>query len=185
VETLEDILGLGADSLAWWQMLLRAALVYLAALAMVRVGEKRFLGKSTAFDVILGIVLGSVISGAITGSSAFFATLVAGFTLVTLHWLFAFIAFRSDRFGDVVKGRSRVLVEKGEIDWDEMRNSNISYKDLMSRVRLQAQFEDLEQVQVARLERSGDLSVIPVDDAPKVLEVRVEEGVQIVRIQLE
>ena len=185
METLEDILGLGADSLAWWQMLLRAALVYLAALAMVRVGEKRFLGKSTAFDVILGIVLGSVISGAITGSSAFFATLVAGFTLVTLHWLFAFIAFRSDRFGDVVKGRSRFLIEKGEIDWDEMRNSNISYKDLMSRVRLQAQFEDLEQVQVARLERSGDLSVIPVDDAPKVLEVRVEEGVQIVRIQLE
>ena len=85
----------------------------------------------------------------------------------------------------MVKGRSRVLIEKGEIDWDEMRNSNISYKDLMSRVRLQAQFEDLEQVQVARLERSGDLSVIPVDDAPKVLEVRVEEGVQIVRIQLE
>lgn len=185
MEILEDVLGLGADDLAWWQMLVRAAIVYLAALAMVRIGEKRFLGKSTAFDVILGIVLGSVVSGAITGSSAFFATLVAGFTLVTIHWLFAYIAFRSDQFGDVIKGRARVLVKDGEINWGEMRNSNVSYNDLMSSVRLQAQLDDLDQVRLAQLERSGNVSVLTASDAPKVLEVRVEDGVQIVRIELE
>lgn len=113
--TIREILGLGANDLAWWQMLVRAILVFIVALLMVRLGEKRFLGKNTAFDVILGIVFGSVMSRAITGSSPFFPTLVAGFTLILLHWLFAAVAFRSDWFGDMVKGRSRILVKDGEI----------------------------------------------------------------------
>ena len=52
--------------------------IYVAAVLMVRVGEKRFLGKNTVFDVILGIVLGSVVSRAVTGFSPFFTKLVAG-----------------------------------------------------------------------------------------------------------
>lgn len=88
-----SLLGIGQDSITWWQMLLRAVVVYILALAMVRLGDKRFLGKNTAFDVILGVVLGSVVSRAITNSSPFVPTLIAAVTLVALHWSFAWISF--------------------------------------------------------------------------------------------
>lgn len=185
MEILEDILGLGVDELAWWQMLVRAVLVYIAVLVMVRLGEKRFLGKSTPFDVILGIVLGSVASQAITGTSPLFPVLIASSTLVTLHWLFAALAFRAEPFDNLLKGRARVLVEGGEFQWDKMRSTNITRQDLMGEIRIQAQMQDVGQVKRAQLERSGDISVIPAGATPKVLEIRVEEGVQIVRIQLE
>lgn len=185
MEILEDVLGLGADDLAWWQMLVRAIVVYVAVLAMVRIGEKRFLGKSTPFDVILGIILGSVASQAITGSAPLFPVLVAGATLVTMHWLFAAIAFRVEPFDNLIKGRARVLVDSGDIQWDKMRSTNITRQDLMGELRMQMKTEGLEQVQIARLERSGGISMIPTSEPPKVFEVRVEAGVQIVRIQLE
>jgi uncharacterized membrane protein YcaP (DUF421 family) len=43
---------------------------------------------------------------------------------------------------------------------------------------------DLKHVDEARLERSGNLSVIKAKPEPKILEVRVAGGVQTVRIEL-
>lgn len=180
-----SLLGLEAEDLTITQMALRAVIVYVTALLMARLGEKRFLGKSTAFDVILGIILGSVVSRAITGSSSFFPTLAAGFVLVGLHWLFAVIAFRSDQFGTLIKGSPRTLVENGQVLWNAMQKSNISRNDLMGALRSQARVSDVGQVQMACLERSGDISVIKVDGPPKILEVDVADGVQTVRIQIE
>ena len=65
---------------------LRAAIIYIAALIMVRiVCDRRFIGKYAAFDVILSIIFGSTLSPAINGSSAFFVTIFAGFVLVAMH----------------------------------------------------------------------------------------------------
>lgn len=86
-------LGLDTQQLNSWQMGLRAAIIYLAALIMVRIaGDRRFIGKYAAFDVILSIIFGSTLSRAINGSSAFFPTIFAGFVLVAMHWLFGAIA---------------------------------------------------------------------------------------------
>lgn len=70
--------GLDGDELSLRHTALRAVVVYVAALITVRLGEKRFFGKNTAFDVILGIIFDSVVSRAITGSSEFFPTLGRG-----------------------------------------------------------------------------------------------------------
>ncbi len=185
VNGIDAALGLGEDSLSLLNMGLRALIVFILALFMLRLGEKRFLGKNTAFDVILGIIFGSVVSRAITGSSSFFPTLGAGLVLVLLHWGLAEIAFRSDRFGNVVKGNPRVLVEDGEIQWDAMRGGNISHDDLLQALRVNASLDDVEQVKIARLERSGDISVITKSSEPRILDVSVHNGVQSIRIQLE
>lgn len=178
-------LGTDVDTLTVWQMALRAVLVYGAALVMVRVGEKRFLGKNTAFDVILGIILGSVVSRAINSTDAILATLVAGFVLVGLHWLAAVIAFHSEHLGSLFKGHSRVLVTDGEIMWDAMRKSHVSERDLRAALRSNARLDDPSEVAVARLERSGEISVLTKEQPPRVVEVSVEAGVQTVRIVLD
>lgn len=182
---VSDLLGLGADNVTLWQMAIRAVIIYIAAIALVRIGEKRFLGKYTALDVILGFMLGSVLSRAVTGNAPFFETILgAALGLVLMHWLFAVLSFHSDRFGDLVKGSERVLVRNGDIQWGAMQSSHISENDLMGAVRTSAQLGSLKQVKEARLERSGDLSVIERDGEPRILEIKVEEGVQTVRLEL-
>src|SRR5690349_10326995 len=75
---------------------LRTVAVYLFTLLIVRLGSKRLLAKATAFDVIVAIMLGSIMSRAINGSGSFFPTLLAGTALLGLHWLFAVVAFHID-----------------------------------------------------------------------------------------
>ena len=176
-------LGLDAETLSVGQMALRAVLVYGAALVLVRLGEKRFIGKNTAFDVILGFILGSVLSRAITSTDAFFAILAAGLVLVTLHWLFAVVSFHSDRMGSLVKGHERTLVRDGEIQWEAMRSSHITEQDLLSALRRNAKLADVSRVRMACLERNGDISVLKEDQEPRIVEVDVKEGVQTVRIE--
>ena len=161
-----DLLGIGIDKPAIWQMAARAILVYLAAIVLVRLGEKRFLGKFAALDVILGFMLGTVLAGAITSNSGFFETIFgAALILVLMHWLFAALAYRSDGFADIVKGTDHVLVRDGEIRWDAMQAAHITEKDLMMAVRSSAQLTSLDGVAEVRLERNGDVSVIEQDKA--------------------
>ncbi|HSJ99878.1 MAG TPA: YetF domain-containing protein [Kofleriaceae bacterium] len=184
---IQHAFGLGADSLTPWQLALRAVLVYVFAIALAKLGEKRFMGKNTAFDMILGIMLGSVLSRAITTSDmSMFMTLAAGAFLVGLHWLFAVGSFYSEWFGALVKGRPRTLIRDGEIDWDNMRRSHISRGDLELALRTAGKLTKPEEVKVASFERSGEISVIPQERSPtaRVLEIDVRDGVQTIRIEL-
>ena len=72
----ETLLGLSVEpkDLTFVQVSLRGIVVFLATLIMVRLGHKRPLAQKTPFDAILLVILASVLSRAINGSAAFFAT---------------------------------------------------------------------------------------------------------------
>ncbi len=152
-------LGLSASELSIWQMGLRAAVIYLSALVMVRiVGERRFIGKFAAFDVVLTIIFGSTLSRAINGSSAFFATIFAGFVLIMMHWVVSAIAFYFTEWEANLKGKPRALIRNGQLCHKTMRACHITQGDLASVLRLKCQIERLELVEQAYLERNGDIS---------------------------
>ncbi len=157
---LTFLLGLDADTLTIHNMVARAVVVFLFALLIVRIGNKRFIGGNTAFDMILSVMLGSVISRAITGQSPFIPTLCAALALVALHAAFGKVAFRFDLFGNMIKGKTRILIRDGRVDWDAMGRSNLSRDDLLEELRLQASVTDWTDVREARLERNGKISVI-------------------------
>jgi uncharacterized membrane protein YcaP (DUF421 family) len=181
---LSDLLGLRLDvqDVKAMQMALRTILIYAATLIIVRVGSKRFLSQATAFDAIVAIMLGSIMSRAINGSAPFLPTLAAGVILVGLHWLIAAIAFSSDWFGMLVKGVPVLLIKDGKLNEKGLRGSSVSHRDLEEALRIESHGTGPEKVQLAYLERNGGISVIPHKPEPRVLEVSVEEGLQTVRI---
>ena len=125
--SFQTLLGLGLDpkDLTLVQISLRGIMVFLVALATVRVGHKRSLSRKTPFDAVLLVILAAVLSRAINGSAAFFATLGGGVVLVLLHRLFAYLAFYSHGFGSLVKGRADVIVRDGECDFPVMRRNHV------------------------------------------------------------
>src|SRR6266545_4790777 len=106
------------------------------------------------------VFLAAVLSRAINGSAAFFATLGGGVVLVLLHRLFAFLAFYSHRFGILVKGRPDVIVRDGQCDVPMMWRNHVSTHDLDEDMRLSVHTDDLSSIRLARVERSGDISFI-------------------------
>jgi uncharacterized membrane protein YcaP (DUF421 family) len=156
------LLGLGVEpkDLTFFQISLRGIIVFVATLIMVRLGHKRSLARKTAFDAVLIVILASVLSRAINGSSAFFATLGGGLVIVALHRLFASAAYHWHWFGFLIKGSPELIVRDGEMLRDVMRRNHVSVHDLEEDLRLDARMEDVSKVRVARVERSGDISFI-------------------------
>jgi uncharacterized membrane protein YcaP (DUF421 family) len=160
--SFEALLGLGVDpkDLTFTQISLRGIIVFLVTLATVRLGHKRSLSRKTPFDAVLLVILASVLSRAINGSAAFFATLGGGVVLVLLHRLFAYLAFYSHGLGILVKGKPDVIMRDGQCDFRTMRRNHVSTHDLEEDMRLSAHTDDVSTIRLARIERSGDISFI-------------------------
>jgi uncharacterized membrane protein YcaP (DUF421 family) len=162
-DSIKQILGLGleAKDITFLQMAVRGIVVFIVALATVRVANKRFLSKMTAFDAILAFVMASMLSRAINGSAPFFPTLGTGFILVGVHALLAQLSFRSEWFGTWVKGNAETIVTEGRLDRKTMARAKISEKDLLEEARLNGQVMNVENIQLATLERNGEVSIVP------------------------
>lgn len=184
---LQALLGLGLDvgDVGAIQMALRTILIYAFTLAIVRLGSKRFLAEATAFDVIVGIMLGSIMSRAINGSAPLVPTLAAGVILIGGHWLLGMLSYNLDWFGPLIKGSPVLLIRDGDIQEPGMRKAGLSRQDLEQALRLEAKQTGLDGVRLAYMERNGAISVIPCKPKPQAFEVVVQDGVQTVRIELD
>ena len=165
LQILKNLVGIDADKLSVFQILVRCVLIYVIGIALVRIGKKRFLGKIAAFDTVLAIIIGSLLSRAITDTDYFLKILAACLLLILLHRVFSLIAAYSDKFGDLIKGHDRVILRDGELLWDAMRKSNLSEQDVIQSLRLNANTDDVSKIEIARLERNGDISVIMKEGA--------------------
>ena len=164
-ELLQTLLGISTEpkELTFLQVSVRGVIVFIATLVMVRLSSKRSLAEKTAFDAVLVVIIGSMLSRAINGSAAFFPTLGSGFVLVLLHRLFGITAYYSHAFGILVKGKPVMLVQNGSLQRKNMLWNHISEHDLQEDMRLEAKTEDLSKIKTARIERSGDISFIKAE----------------------
>jgi uncharacterized membrane protein YcaP (DUF421 family) len=165
--SFSSLLGLQVDpkELTFLQISLRGLFVFVISLAIIRLGHKRSLARKTAFDAVLLVIVAAVLSRAINGSAAFFPTLGGALVIVVFHRVLGFGAYRWRWVGFLVKGVPEIIVENGERQRGAMRRNHISNHDLEEDLRLAAHIEDLSDIQIARIERSGDISFIKKQEA--------------------
>ena len=141
-------------------MCARAVVVFFVALGLLRVVGTRAFGSNTPFDVVLKIILGAVLSRAVVAASPFFATLAAGAVFVSLHRLLAIAAYHSYFIGRIIKEEPKILAQRGQLYTDQLRQTNISEKDLREGLRDATNIDSLAEADVVRLERNGKITVI-------------------------
>lgn len=162
IEGVKQALGLGLEPrhLDFLQVSLRALIVFVATLVMVRLGNKRFLARLSAFDAIVTFILASMMARAVNGSSSFFPTIGAGFVIVLFHRLLGFIALHSHFFSQLIKGSKDIVIEQGQVSQQAMRRQHLTQEDLLEELRSHGKVTDPSQVKLATVERSGTISVI-------------------------
>ncbi|MDB6120676.1 MAG: hypothetical protein JWO08_4457 [Verrucomicrobiaceae bacterium] len=160
--SISDMLGLQSEAqeLTFSQVCLRGVVIFVAGLLMVRVADKRFYAKKSAFDILLALVLGSTLGRAINGSERLFETIGVCFLLVLIHRLMGFAACRYPSFEKIVKGHTNTLVKEGQVLKNNLYGHHLSEEDLNEQLRLQGNASSAEEVALACLERSGEISVI-------------------------
>lgn len=161
-QLIDALLGLSAtraEELGALQVCLRAVVVYLVLIGYVRFAKKRFLSGASGFDIILVIIIGSTASRAISGTAPFFASLAGTFVLVLAHWIISYVTRGSPLLSYLAKGSDTILIRDGKVDRQALAASHMSDDDLAEDLR-QEGVATPAQVKMARLERSGKLSVI-------------------------
>ena len=141
------------------QTALRATLVYLFVLFLLRVLGKRSVGNLSAFDLLVALMIGEVtdeiIFGDVTLAKGGVALAVIGFW----HYANAWVTFRNQTLDRLLEGTARPLVEHGRIDRDALAAERISEDELWSNLRTHG-IDDITEVKKACLEPSGQVSVI-------------------------
>src|SRR5450759_3500327 len=108
-----QLIGEGNDPNTY-QMAIRAFIIFIIALVFIRLSGRRTFGMFSPFDNVICVLLGAILSRAVTGASPFFPTIVAALVIVLLHRLFAWIALYNDVFGCLIKGHATVIYKYGK-----------------------------------------------------------------------
>ncbi len=157
------LLGVGVEpkALGALQVSARAAVVFLAAVVMVRFGDRRFLSRKTPFDAVVGFVLASTLARAVNGAAPLLPTLAGSFVILILHRILARAAARYHRVGTLLKGHSDLIIRNGELSRQAARANDFSENDVLEDLRLNGHVADVSEVALAYLERDGNISVVP------------------------
>lgn len=154
------VIGEGSEKLTAFQMGLRALLLFVIALVFLRISGRRSFGLRSPFDNVISILLGAVLSRAVTGASPFFPTIIAALVIAGLHRMFAWISLYSHAFGRLIKGSPKQIVKDGKIIRENMNRCLVSDRDLEETIRLEASVDSLDDIESAFVERGGRISLI-------------------------
>lgn len=162
---MDSLLGLHTPpaDLTLLQMSARTVVVFCVGVALFRLADRRFIGYNAGFDLLLGVVLGSVLSRAVNGQASFFPTLAVSALLVFLHHVLNRLACRFHWVSKLAKGNALCLVRNREIVPGALRQAQMTTDDLEENLRLNGRVDSVSQVREARLERNGSVSVLTYD----------------------
>lgn len=158
----DTLWGQGRD-LDTLQMAVRAFVVFFVTLTLVRISGRRSFMRRSAFDNIIVIMLGAVLSRPVYGASPFWPVVAASTVLVVVHRIIGMSSARLAIIERLVKGSSFPLWKDGKLDRRRMIWHELSTNDLHAAARMQAHRSRYTDVGEVHLETSGELSVVDVD----------------------
>ena len=145
--------------LPWWEFAVRAGVVYLVLLAMVRLTGKRTVGQFTPFDLIVVLLLSEAVSGSIAGQDeSLTGGLIAAATLLLLNVLIAYASSRSKRFDTLVEGNPVLVGRDGVVYEDVLKRQRVTRADFDKALR-EADCE-LRDMRLAILEADGIINIM-------------------------
>jgi uncharacterized membrane protein YcaP (DUF421 family) len=148
-----------SGSLDLYQIAARAVAVYIIGVVIVRLGKSRLVGRVSALDILVGFILGSLLSRGITGHASLSGTAMGSAGVVATHWLFTWLAAHWHAFGNLTKGHAVQLVSDGLPLPANMSASHISKHDLIEAARLRG-IATIGDIAEAYKERNGEISII-------------------------
>lgn len=148
---------------------LRATFVYFYLLLIVRVLGKREIGASSAFDLLVALMLGDVVDEVIYGEVTILQGVVAMAIIGVWHLVNAWASFKSKLIENLTSAPPTVLVKNGRIQHKALAKERLNEDELLSELRMAGVGEDeIEEVKLATLEPNGKVSVVLEDWAKPI-----------------
>lgn len=134
-------------------------------LIIIRIMGKRELGELNVFDIIVSFMISEIFSNAIADPhSNIFLALLPIFIIFAVQIFISIILLKHKKMRDIIESKPSIIIEKGTINYEEMKKQRYNINDLLQQVHQQG-MDNIENIQYAILENNGNLSIIKKDEA--------------------
>jgi uncharacterized membrane protein YcaP (DUF421 family) len=146
------------------EKVLRAVLIYVFLIAMLRIVGKRELGQTNTLDLVVLLLVANAVQNGIIGNDVSVTGAVIGaVTLFAINELVSRTAYAFPWAARVLEGEPALLISRGQPLRSALRRSGISLSELRATARRQG-FPDLGAVHTAILETNGVVTMFTQDE---------------------
>ena len=138
---------------------LRASIMYVYALALLRLTGKRSIGHLSAPDAVVAFIVGDMFDDIFWAEVALAKGIVGLSSVVLLHMLVAYGEYRSRALEHVADGQPVRVALNGRLVGRGLRQERMRPEGLQSLLHMQ-RIERLDEVAEAYVEPSGKLGVL-------------------------
>lgn len=140
-------------------LVLRAAIVYVAVVLLLRISGKRQMGQLSATEFVVILLISNAVQNSMTGGdNSLTAGLVLAATLIAMSALVSWLSYRSKMLSAVFEGTPTLLIHHGRAIRRNMEREQLNDTDLKVLLRKHG-VVDFRDVDNAILEADGSLSV--------------------------
>lgn len=127
----------------------------------MRLMGKKQIGQLQPSELVVALFIANLASASMANIGVpLINGLIPIMTLFVIEKLLSFIALKSERGRGLICGTPSIVINKGVIVQKELQSLYFNINDLLELLRIK-NFFDIQDVEYAILETSGDLSVIP------------------------
>lgn len=135
--------------------------MYIVVILSIRIMGKRQIGQMQPHEVVVALMIADLAAMALEDTSASILNgIVPISALVLSQIVLSFVILKSIKFRGFICGKSKIVIRQGKIDEKSLREEMYTVDDLTEALRIKG-YNDIQEINQARLETNGELSVIP------------------------
>ena len=140
-------------------LVIRISVMYLYALALVRLSGKQSVGQLTALDFVVVTIIWDLFDDVFWAEIPILQGMVGFATIVLVHILVTFASSRNTLIHQLVASSPSVVVRNGRLVQDSLERERTRPETVQFEMRLKGE-EHLKEVKEARWEPKGQISII-------------------------
>ena len=142
-------------------VIIRTVILYIFVIFAMRLMGKRQIGELQPYELAITIMISELASLPMANMGIpILHGILPIMTLLILEILFSLLELKSETASSILCGKPSILINKGYIDINELKQQKLNINDLMEELRLAGYF-NFSDIQYAILETSGKISIIP------------------------
>ncbi|MBR6737050.1 MAG: DUF421 domain-containing protein [Clostridia bacterium] len=139
---------------------IRASIIYVFLLLIIRLMGKRQIGEMQPFEFIVTIVIADLVCIPMSDVSIpLLYGVSATLAVFIIHQFLTLLDKAGNGFKGVLSGKPSVVINKNGVDFNELKKNNLDVSDLIENMRILGYFS-LDSVCYAIYEANGNLSAV-------------------------
>ena len=148
----------------WWEFIVRASVVYLVVMALLRLAGKRQVGQMGMAQLVALLLISNAVQNAMNGNdSSITGGIILASVIVAWSFLFEVLTSRSKKLENLIQGHPTLLIRDGKLLRKNLDREHISPSELRAILRKQG-IHCSDDIDYAILESDGYVSVRKKDE---------------------